>query len=145
MAYDLRVLGYGTVVKVDDDDSGGTFTTVGGSKEITPPPKEWFEVDGTTLDDAFEVMEPGIQKSGQFTFTQLWIVKSTNHEIIDTLFSAATTAAKKVLWQVVYPQGTPVTDQFEGWVQKIAPAVKGNNEYWTREITVRQTTAIVRS
>lgn len=141
MAYDMKVLGYGTVVKVDDDDSGSTFTTIGGSKEITPPAKEWFEVDGTTLDDAFEVMDAGIQKSGQFTFTQIWIVKSTNHEIIDTLFAAKT----KVLWQVVYPQGTPVTDQFEGWVQKVAPAVKGNNEYWTREITVRQTTAIARS
>lgn len=141
MAYDLKVLGYGTVVKVDDDDSGSGFTTVGGSKEITPPAKEWFEVDGTTLDDAFEVMDPGIAKSGQFTFTQIWIVNSTNHQILDTLHAAKT----KVLWQVVYPQGTPVTDQFEGWVQKLAPAVKGNNEYWTREVTVRQTTAISRS
>lgn len=141
MAYDMKVLGYGTVVKVDDDDNGSLFTTIGGSKEITPPAKEWFEVDGTTLDDAFEVMDPGIQKSGQFTFTQIWIVKGTNHEIMDTLFAAKT----KVLWQVVYPQGTPVTDQFEGWVQKVSAAVKSNNEYWTREITVRQTTAIQRT
>lgn len=141
MAYDLLVLGYGTVVKVDDDDSGTVFTTIGGSKEITPPAKEWFEVDGTTLDDAFEVIGPGIQKSGQFTFTQLWKVKNTTHEIIDTLFGTK----NKVLWQVVYPQDTPVTDQFEGFVQKIAPAVKGVNEYWTREVTIRQTTAIARS
>lgn len=141
MAYDLRVLGYGTVVKVDEDDSGSVFTTVGGSKELTPPPKEWFEVDGTTLDDAFEVIGPGIQKSGQFTFTQIWIVNSTNHQILDTLFASKA----HVKWQVVYPQGTPVTDEFEGWVQKLAPMVKSNNEYWTREITVRQTTAITRT
>ncbi len=140
MAYTDKVLGYGTSVKCDPA-GGSTFVAQGGSKEITPPAKEWFEVDGTTLDDAMEVMDPGIQKAGQFTFTQIWRVKQTNHEIMDTLFASQAVAS----WQVVYPQDTPVTDTFTGWVQKIAPAVKGNNEYWTREITVRQKTAIVRA
>ena len=141
MAYDQRVLGYGSIVKVDDDDSGSVFTTLTGTTAITPPDKEWFKVDGSTLDDVFEVQRGGTQKSTEFVFAQVWIVKSTNHEIPDTLFGTK----NPVLWQVIYPQGTTVTDQFEGWVSKITAAVKGPNEYWTREITVTTTTAITRS
>lgn len=141
MAYDQKVLGYGTLVKVDDDDSGTTFTTIGYVKEITPPDLEWNEVDGTTLDDAIEKMDPGIQKASEFTFSQIEIINSTNHQLINTLFTNKT----KVLWQVVYPQGTAVTDQFEGWVKKISRSVKGPNEYWMREVTVKITSTVTRT
>lgn len=141
MAYDQRVLGYGSVVSVDDNDSGSGFTTLSGCTAITPPDKEWNKVDGSTLDDAFEVMRGGTQKATEFVFSQVWIVKSTNHEIIDTLFGTK----NLVLWNVVYPQGTPVTDSFEGYVSKVTAAVKGPNEYWTREITVTTTTLITRT
>ncbi len=141
MAYDQQVLGYGSIVKVDDDDSGTVFTTLTGTTAITPPDKEWFKVDGTTLDDVYEVSRGGIQKATDLVFSQVWIVKGTNHEIIDTLFASKA----DVLWQVIYPQGTTVTDQFGGWVSKVTAAVKGPNEYWTREITVTTTTAITRS
>lgn len=141
MAYDQKVPGYGSLVKVDDDDSGGTFTTIGYITSITPPDLEWNEIDGTTLDSTIEEMDPGIAKPGEFVFSQIEIINSTNHQLINTLHTNKT----KVLWQVVYPQGTPVTDQFEGWVKKISRAVKGPNEYWTREVTVRRTTAITRS
>lgn len=141
MAYVNKVLGYNSIVKVDDDDSGSTFTTLTGTTAITPPDKEWFKVDGSTLDDAFEVLGPGTQKATDLEFMQVWRVKSTNHEIIDTLFANKT----DVLWQVIYPQETTVTDQFSGWVSKVSAAVKGPNEYWTRTITVTTTSAITRS
>lgn len=141
MAYDQKVLGYNSIVKVDDDDSGTTFTTLTGTTSITPPDKEWNKVDGTTLDDAREVSRNGIEKATDFVFSQIWLVKSTNHEIIDTLYASA----NPVKWQVIYPQGTTVTDEFEGWVSKVTAAVKGPNEYWTREITVTTTSAITRT
>jgi hypothetical protein len=141
MAYDLRVLGYGSVVSVDDNDSGSVFTVLSGCTSITPPDKEWFKVDGSTLDDAFEVIRGGTQKATEFVFAQVWIVKSTNHEIIDTLFGTK----NPVLWNVVYPQGTAVTDSFEGYVSKVTAAVKGPNEYWMREITVQATSLITRT
>lgn len=141
MAYDQRVLGYGSVVSVDDNDSGSVFTVLTGCTSITPPDKEWNKVDGSTLDDAFDVLRGGTQKASDFVFAQVWIVKSANHEIPDTLFGTK----NPVLWNVVYPQGTVVTDSFEGWVSKITAGVKGPNEYWTREITVTSTTLITRS
>lgn len=141
MAYDQKVAGYGSLVKVDDDDSGSTFTTIGYITSITPPDLEWNEIDGTTLDDTMEKMDPGTAKPGEFVFSMIELINSTNSQIIHTLHTNKT----KVLWQVVYPQGTPVTDQFEGWVKKIGRAVKGPNEYWTCEVTVRRTSTITRS
>lgn len=140
MAYDQKVLGYGTLVKVDDNEDD-TFTTIGCIKEVTPPALESNTVDGTCLEDQREQLAPGIFKASEFTFMQIWKVKDTNHEIIDTLG----TSQADVPWQVVYPQDTAVTDEFTGWVRKIAPAVKGNNEYWSREITVQTTSATTRT
>jgi hypothetical protein len=140
MAFDNKVLGFGTLVKVDHD-LNTVFTTVGNLKEVTPPPRERNTADGTALEDTIEQLDPGTHKANEFTFMQIWKVKNTNHEIIDTLYNSGA----KVPWQVVYPQDTPVTDQFTGWVKKIAPTVKGPNEYWTREITVQQTTVITRT
>lgn len=140
MAYDQRVLGYGSLVRVDPA-GGSSYTTLTGCTSITPPDKEWNKVDGSTLDDVFEVTRGGTQKATELVFSQVWIVFSTNHIIPDTLFAAKTIAT----WVVSYPQGTVVTDTFSGWVSKITAAVKGPNEYWTREITVTATTAITRA
>lgn len=141
MAYDLKVPGYGTLVKVDDDDSGSGFTTIGFIRDVTPPPRETNTIDGTTLEDTIDVVNPGTFKAGEFVFNMIEIINSTNHQLIHTLHTNKT----KVLWQVVYPQGTAVTDQFEGWVKKIANTVKGPNEYWMAEITIQQTSVITRS
>ena len=140
MAYDQRVLGYGSLVRVDPA-GGSSYTTLTGCTAITPPDKEWNKVDGTTLDDVFEIARGGIQKATELVFSQVWIVFSTNHIIPDTLFASKAIAT----WVVSYPQGTVVTDTFSGWVSKITHAVKGPNEYWTREITVTTTTAITRA
>lgn len=140
MAYDQRVLGFASVVKVDP--AGGTsYTTLEKTTAITPPDKEWNKVDGTTLDDVYEISRGGIQKATEFSFSQVWVVKGTNHEIVDTLFASKAVAS----WQVSYPQGTVVTDSFSGWVSKVTSAVKGPNEYWMREVTVTTTTAITRA
>lgn len=141
MAYDLKVPGYGTLVKVDDDDSGSTFTTVGFVREVTPPPLERNTVDGTTLTDAYEVLNPGTEVATEFVFTIIDIINSVNHTIPFTLFTNKTDC----LWQVVYPQGTPVTDQFSGWVKKIGKTVAGPNEYWMTEVTVQVTSTTTRS
>lgn len=141
MAYDLKVPGYGTLVKVDEDNSGSGFTTVGYIREVNPPDLEHNTIDGTTLEDTIDQVDAGIQKANEFTFTMIEIINSVNHTIPYTLFTSKT----KVLWQVVYPQGTVVTDQFRGWVKKIGKSVKGPNEYWMTQVTVQQTTTIARS
>lgn len=140
MAYTEKVAGYSSIVKVDP--AGGTsYTALTDTTAITPPDKERNKIDGTTLDDSREIMSPGTEKCTEFTFSQVWRVKSTNHEIIDTLYSNKATAA----WQVSYPQATVVTDSFSGWVSKVTAAVKAPNDYWSREITVTTTTGITRA
>lgn len=140
MAYTEKVLGYSSIVKVDP--LGGTsYTALTDTTAITPPDKEWNKVDGSTLDDVFEILRGGTQKATDLTFMQIWRVKSTNHEIVDTLFASKAIAS----WQVSYPQQTVVTDSCSGWVSKVTAAVKGANEYWTREVTVTTTTAITRA
>lgn len=131
-----KALGYGTVVKVDHDGNS-TFTAVGSIKEVTPPERSRKTVDGTTLDDAREVMDPGQEEATDFEFTQFWKQGDTTQGYIDTLFTNKT----DVDWQVIYPQDTPITEAFSGWVKKIGPTVGGGSEYWQRKITVQTTSA----
>lgn len=135
-----KVLGYGSIVKVDHDDNA-SFTTVGCIKEITPPPRRLKEVDGTCLEDVRESIDPGIAEATDFVFTQVWKVGEAAPGYIDLLFTnaKARTTPYDVDWQVIYPQDTPVTEAFTGWVKEISPSVKGNSEYWTRQVTVKTT------
>ncbi len=130
-----KVLGYGTLVKCDPA-GGSSHVSVGSLKSATPPEQSRKAADGTTLSDAREVMDPGIKEATPFEFTQFFRPGDTNQIIIDTLFGNEAVAT----WQVVYPQDTPVTEAFSGWVQKVGRTIGGNSEYSMRKVTVMTTT-----
>ena len=136
-----KQVGLGTLVKVDEDDNGTTHTTLTVVMDATPPPRTRQRVDQTSLDDTLATDAPGIEDKSDFVFTQYWHPGDTVHQHVDTLFGAKTI----VEWQIVYPFGTPVTDEFEGWVASIEPQQIGVATMISRRVTVHRTSATTRT
>lgn len=135
-----KLLGLGTVVKVDENDDGNSHTTVTLVLNATPPGRERELIDGTSLGDTLATYEAGIEMHSEFTFTQFWEPEDTVHASLDTLFGAKTV----VEWQVVY-SNTSTTDEFEGFVSRLAPQTIETNNLVMREVTVQRTSAITRT
>lgn len=136
-----KQIGLGTLVKVDEDDSGSTLTSCTLVMDVTPPKRERELVDQTALDDTLQSYAAGIEKHSEFTFTQYWHPTDTQHVSIDTLFGAKTL----VLWNIVYPFASAITESFEGFVSAMEPGTVKHNEMITRKVTIQRTGAISRS
>lgn len=133
-----RILGLGTLVKVDHD-ADASYTTVGLIKETTPPPRMREAVDATVLEDTLEALEPGLESAGEFTFMQVWDPTDTNHTMIDTLFANKT----KVNWRVEFAAASPaITGTFAGWVKGLGPEKTDTKSVVSRTVTVQRTGAI---
>lgn len=136
-----KLLGLGTVVKVDENDDGSSHTTCTLVMNVTPPARERELIDGTTLSDTLATYEIGIEQHSEFVFTQVWEPGDTQHESIDTLFGSKAV----VEWQIVYTNGTPKTDEFEGVVSRIGPQTIETNNLVMREVTVQRKGVITRT
>jgi hypothetical protein len=130
-----RVLGLGTLVKVDDDDSGATYTTLVLMTDVTPPPRRRVRVDATALEDTLATDGAGIEDKSDFKFLHFYDPGATNDTIVATLFAAKT----QVLWQILYADSG--TETFEGIVMEISPQTITGDKYLMREVTVHRVTA----
>jgi hypothetical protein len=135
-----KLLGLGTVVKVDENDDGNSHTSVTLVMSATPPARERELIEGVALSDTLATREAGIETFSEFTFTQFWEPEDTQHASIDTLFDSKA----KVEWQVVY-SNTSTTDEFEGFVSRMAPQPIETNNFVMREVTIQRTSAITRT
>lgn len=131
-----RVLGLGTLNKVDDDDSGSAFTTLVLMTDITPPPRRRVRVTNTALEDTLATESAGIEDISDYEFTHFYDPGATNDTIVKTLFEAKTAC----LWQIVYADAG--TETFEGIVMNIEPGGIKHNEMLSRKVTVHRTGAI---
>ncbi len=130
----------GSIVKVDDDEDL-TFTTVGLTKTITPPTRKRARIDNVDLSDTLATDAAGIEEKSDFSFEQYWTPGDTDHELIDTLFGSAAA----VPWQVIYPLGTPVTDEFDAIVVEMTLGALQSDGMIMRTVTCHRTTAIART
>lgn len=130
-----RVLGLGTLVKVDDDDSGSGYTTLVLMTDVTPPSRRRVRVDNTALEDTLSTDAAGIEDKSDFEFTHFYDPGATNDTIVHTLFAAKT----ECLWQVVYADAG--TETFNGIVMEIVPQPIKHNENLTRKVVVHRTGA----
>jgi len=131
-----RVLGLGTLNKVDDDDSGTVFTTLSLMLDITPPPRKRVRVDNTALEDTLSTDSAGIEDKSDYEFTHYYDPGATNDTIVGTLFASKTA----VLWQVTYADAG--TETFEGIVMEIIPQPIKHNENLMRKVVVHRTGSI---
>ena len=131
-----RVLGLGTLVKVDDDDSGSGYTTLALDVEVTPPPRKRVRVDNTALDDTLATDSAGIEDKSDYEFMHFYDPGATNDTIVKTLFDAKS----EVLWQITYADSG--TETFNGIVMGIEPQAIKHNENLMRKVTVHRTGAI---
>lgn len=136
-----KLLGLGTVAKVDENDDGTSHTVVTLVTELTPPARSRELIDATTLSDTLATYSPGIEQHSEYVFTQYWEPGDSQHESIDTLFGSKAI----VEWQVVYTNGTPKTDEFEGFVSALTPAAITINGIVSRSVTIQRTSAVTRT
>lgn len=133
--------GYGTTVEVDIAGSA-TFVPVGFSTALTPPSVEVQEVDGTTLDDDREVMEPGILTASEFTFKQFHDPNDAADQTGSELDDLAEAKTKRD-WRITFPGGKVWT--VEAWIKSIVPDEVTNKEFQTRTVTLKTTEKTTRS
>lgn len=131
-----RVLGLGTLTKVDDDDSGSTYTTLALDVDVTPPPRKRVRVDNTALDDTLSTDAAGIEDKSDYEFSHFYDPGATNDTIAHTLFASK----NPVLWQITYADAG--TETFEGIVMEIIPQPIKHNENLMRKIVVHRTGSI---
>lgn len=127
-----RVLGLGTLNKVDDDDSGTVYTTLSLMVDITPPPRKRVRVEDTALEDTLATDSMGIEDKSDYEFTHYYDPGATNDTIVKTLFDAKT----QVLWQITYADAG--TETFEGIVAEIIPQPIKHNENLMRKVVVHR-------
>lgn len=130
-----RVLGLGTLNKVDDDDSGSGYTTLSLMVDITPPPRKRVRVDDTALEDTLATDSMGIEDKSDYEFTHYYDPGATNDTIVTTLFGTK----DQVLWQVTYSDTG--TETFEGVVAEVIPQPIKHNEHLMRKVVVHRKTA----
>ena len=133
-----KLLGLGTVIKVDENGDGDAHTTVTLVVNATPPARERELIDGTALADSLATYEAGIEMHSEFTFTQFWEPGDTQHESIDTLFGNKNV----VQWQILYTSTPAKTHTFTGFVSRLAPNTIEVNGLLMREATVQRKSAI---
>lgn len=138
-----KQLGCGTLVKVDHD-SDAVFTTIALVSEMTPPSQAYAVTDASELSSCIAQEEGHREEPSEFQFVQHWHPGDSNHQIIDDLFALGSAAGKRN-WQNIYPFDTPVTEQFEGWVQAMTPSTVTPQETIKRTVTVKRSGPITRT
>ncbi len=131
-----RVLGLGTLNKVDDDDSGSAYTTLVLMTDMTPPPRRRVRVSNTALEDTLATDSAGIEDVSDYEFTHFYDPGATNDTIMVTLFGTK----NPVLFQILYADSG--TETFEGIVMGIEPGSIKHNELLSRKITIHRTGSI---
>lgn len=132
-----RVLGLGSVFKVDDDDSGSGYTTITLLVDFQRPSRVRERVETAALEDTLAIEGAGIELAGDVTFTYYSDPGSTQDTIFRTLFGSKAS----VLWQMLYPDSG--TETFEGIVMACEPLPIARNEYLKEKITIARQTASV--
>ena len=131
----------GTILKVDEDDSGSVFTTITLAIDATPPARKRARIPTAGLSDTLETNSAGIELSSEFVYNQYWHPTDTQHAAMDTLFASKAS----VIWNLVTPHGTPITDSWEGWVSDLEPALLTVDGMFMRKCTIQRDTAITRT
>lgn len=130
-----RVLGLGTVIKVDDDDSGSGYTSITLLLNASRPKRVRERVDAAALEDTLAVEGMGIELAGDVEFEIFSDPGSTQDTIFHTLFASK----NQVLWQFLYADSG--TETFEAIIAAIEPLQIVRNEYHKIKITLARQTA----
>lgn len=127
-----RVIGLGTVPKVDDDDSGATFTNITQVINIQRPTRTREMVEDTALEDTLAVNSAGIEIAGQSTIEIYSDPGSTQDALMQTLFTNKT----QVLWQYLYSDAG--TETFDGILVGYEPRPIVRNEHQKALLTIER-------
>lgn len=145
MSTPTKVLGKGTIVKIDDV-TGATPTVFARIEQTQLPTREYEEVQapelnpvddsGTALDN--DPIELGEEILGEFSVTQYWDPRDTDALQIDTWFGAK----EELIFEWETPHSTGATLSCQGKIKRITPEVLTKQGYYKREIVCNRTSAI---
>lgn len=130
-----RVLGLGTVLKMDDDDSGSTYTSIVQLITATRPSRVRERVEKTALEDTLAADDMGIELAGDVVFEIYSDPGSTQETTFGTLFAAKT----QILWQFLYADSG--TETFEAIIAALEPQPIVRGEHQKLRITLARQTA----
>jgi hypothetical protein len=130
-----RVLGLGTILKMDDDDSGGTYTSLVQLITATRPARVRERVEKAALEDTLACDDMGIEVAGDVVFEIYSDPGSSQETTLGTLFAAKT----QILWQFLYADNG--TETLEAVVAAIEPLPIVRGEHQKVRITLARQTA----
>jgi hypothetical protein len=125
-----RVIGLGTVPKVDDDDSGSVFTSVTTVISVQRPSRVRERVENTALEDTLATEAAGIEIAGDSVIEIYSDPGSTQDNLIGTLLANRT----QCLWQYLYSDSG--TETFDAIVMAYEPMPIVRNEHQKARITL---------
>jgi len=132
-----RVLGLGTILKVDDDDSGSVFTSITLLINATRPQRVRERVENAALEDILATEAAGIEIAGDIVFE----IYSDPGSTQDTMFKTLFESKASVLYQFLYPDSG--TETCEGIVMGYEPLPIVRNENQKVRVTLARQTASV--
>lgn len=146
MSTPTKVLGKGTIVKIDAAGLTPTPTVFGRIEELDLPAREYEEVQAPELnpvDDAGNALtndpiELGEEILGEFGFTQYYDPRDTDALQLDTWFAAKT----ELILEFVTPHATSATLGCQGKIKRMTLPTLSKNGYYKRQITLNRTSAV---
>jgi hypothetical protein len=130
-----RVLGLGTILKVDEDDSGSGYTTITLLVTATRPKRIRERVENAALEDTLATEAAGIEIAGDVEFELYSDPGSTQDVVITTLFGSKTS----VLYQFSFADNG--TETFEAIVMGYEPMPIVRGEHQKVKVTLARQTA----
>lgn len=125
-----RVIGLGTIPKVDDDDSGSVFTSVTTVISVQRPSWVRERVENTALEDTLATEAAGIEIAGDASIEFYSDPGSTQDALMRTLFANRT----QCLWQFLYSDAG--TETFDAILMNYEPMPIVRNEHQKAKITL---------
>lgn len=130
-----RVIGLGTIPKVDDDDSGSVFSTVSQVLTVQRPSRVRERVENTALEDVLATEAAGIEIAGDS-----WVeIYSDPGSANDVLYTALFASKNQVLHQYLYADAG--TETFEAIVMGYEPMPIVRNELQKARVTFARQSA----
>ena len=130
-----RILGLGTILKMDDDDSGSTYTSIVQLITATRPARVRERIETAALEDTLAVESMGIEIAGDVTF-EFYSDPGTGQEAtLNTNFASKS----QHLWQFLYADSG--TETFEAIIAALEPQPIVRGELQKIRVTLARQTA----
>lgn len=119
----IALAGYNTILKLESTATPGTYGAVAGVVNIQGPGLSADVLDATQMDSTggFREKIPGLKDGGDVSLEIHYVPDNAAHsdaaDGLVALYAAKTTKS----WQIVWPDSSPTTFQFDAFISAFQP------------------------